>query len=160
MSQFPSVQRRVLSAFLLGLGACGLASTAQTPQPQTPPVPPSPAAFVVQLAGANVVPPVDTIANGVAELSLSADGQTLNWRISHTGLSGPATSANFHGPAMARQNAGIVVPISGSLISPVSGTVSLAPWQVADLLDGKWYLNINSAAHPNGEIRGQVLPRS
>lgn len=153
MSQMRQISLRALTAVLLGAGACGLAVTAQAPAP-------APTVLVVQLSGSDVVPPVNTIATGVAEVTLSADGQTLSWKLSYNGLSGNATAASFNGPAMPGQNAGIVVPISGSLVSPVSGSVTLAPWQVADLLAGKWYLNIQTAAQPNGEIRGQVVART
>ncbi len=34
----------------------------------------------------------------------------------------------------------------------------LTPLQVADLMAGKWYVNLHTAANPGGEIRGQVMP--
>jgi hypothetical protein len=33
----------------------------------------------------------------------------------------------------------------------------LSPTQAAELLAGKWYANIHTAARPNGEIRGQMI---
>jgi hypothetical protein len=61
---------------------------------------------------------------------------------------------------MPGENAGVAVPLSGSLATPMSGTVSLTPAQAADLIAGKWYVNLHTAANPNGEIRGQLtVPR-
>ena len=31
--------------------------------------------------------------------------------------------------------------------------------QVADLMAGKWYVNIHTAANKGGEIRGQLMPK-
>ena len=42
-----------------------------------------------------------------------------------------------------------------SLDSPIAGSATLTPAQMAELLHGKWYVNLHTAASPNGEIRGQ-----
>ncbi|MBW8748306.1 MAG: CHRD domain-containing protein, partial [Acidobacteria bacterium] len=41
--------------------------------------------------------------------------------------------------------------------SPLEGTATLSQEQTKDLLDGKWYFNLHTAANPGGEIRGQVV---
>ncbi len=41
-------------------------------------------------------------------------------------------------------------------LRPVSGTASMTDAQIADLEAGKWYVNIHTAAHPGGEVRGQL----
>jgi hypothetical protein len=43
--------------------------------------------------------------------------------------------------------------------SPVDGRATLTPAQAADLLSGKWYVSIETSAHPRGEIRGQMMLR-
>ena len=40
--------------------------------------------------------------------------------------------------------------------SPVEGSATLTDAQAADLMAGKYYINIHTAANPGGEIRGQV----
>jgi hypothetical protein len=48
-----------------------------------------------------------------------------------------------------------VVPIAHPA-SPTSGKATLTDAQIADLEAGKWYFNVHTAAHPGGEIRGQL----
>jgi hypothetical protein len=157
-------------AALFGVAAC---TKEADPLPPTPtpvviqvPTPADPApvatnltALTAQLSGAGEVPPVITEASGTLEASLAPGSNVLTWTLNYTGLSGPLTGAHFHGPAMAGQNAGVAVPISGPLASPVSGSVTLNAAQVAEINAGNWYVNLHTAAHPEGEIRGQLQIR-
>lgn len=127
--------------------------------PPALPMAPNASVLTAQLSGASEVPPVVTAATGTLEASLTPDSRVLTWTFNYSGLSGPLTGAHFHGPAGGGQNAGVVVPITGSLDSPVSGSVTLSAAQAAELAAGNWYVNLHTAAHPDGEIRGQVLLR-
>jgi hypothetical protein len=40
--------------------------------------------------------------------------------------------------------------------SPFEGEATLTDAQASDLMAGKWYFNIHTAANKGGEIRGQV----
>ncbi len=40
--------------------------------------------------------------------------------------------------------------------SGATGSATLTDAQAADLTAGKYYVNVHTAAHPGGEIRGQV----
>jgi hypothetical protein len=80
----------------------------------------------------------------------------LTWKLTYSGLSGPATAAHFHGPAEAGKNAGVKVPIPNATSSPAEGSATLTDEQAADLTAGKYYVNVHTAANPGGEIRGQV----
>jgi hypothetical protein len=40
--------------------------------------------------------------------------------------------------------------------SPFEGEATLNDAQASDLMAGKWYINIHTAANKGGEIRGQV----
>lgn len=111
------------------------------------------------LTGASEVPAVMTSATGRVEATLTPDTHVLSWRIVHAGLSGPVTKAHFHGPAMANQNSGVSLDVTGSTGSPITGRATLTAAQAADLVAGKWYMNLHTAAHPDGEVRGQVSVR-
>ncbi|WP_441237279.1 CHRD domain-containing protein [Bradyrhizobium sp. 930_D9_N1_4] len=109
------------------------------------------------LDGKSEVPATTSSATGTADLDYDAASKKLSWKLSYSGLSGPATAAHFHGPAEAGKNAGVAVPIPGAANSPVEGSATLTDAQAADLLGGKLYVNIHTAANPGGEIRGQVM---
>ena len=143
---------------LLGLGACSM-KPMMPMMPMTPSTSTSASTMTTRLSGASEVPPVASNASGTVELNLNKQTNELSWTVTYTGLSGPATGAHFHGPAMAGANAGVVVPMTGSLTSPIRGTASLTAAQAADLMAGKWYVNLHTAANPNGEIRGQFPAR-
>ena len=103
------------------------------------------------------VPPNGSTASGTMEGRFDKTTSMLTWKITYSGLTGPATAGHFHGPAPQGQNAGVVVPFNNPS-SPIEGSLTLTPGQVADLMAGKWYVNIHTAANPAGEIRGQVMP--
>lgn len=100
----------------------------------------------------------DSHATGTVKATFNTETNVLQWTVTYSGLTGEAKAAHFHGPAATGQNAGIVVPLTGSLASPIKGEATITAAQAADLLAGKWYVNIHTAAHPPGEIRAQVEP--
>jgi len=108
------------------------------------------------LDGKSEVPATTSSATGTAALDYDAASKKLSWTVTYSGLSGPATAAHFHGPAEAGKNAGVAVAIPNAAASPVKGEATLTDAQAADLLGGKYYINIHTAANPGGEIRGQV----
>lgn len=69
--------------------------------------------------------------------------------------------AHFHGPAAEGKNAKVQVWLAqqGSPVeNPVTGKVKLTTAQAKEFMDGQWYINLHTMAHPGGEIRGQVTP--
>lgn len=114
--------------------------------------------FSAKLAAASEVPPNDSTGTGTLVASLDRQSHVLTWTLTYAGMSGPVKAGHFHGPAAAGTNAGVVLPFTGSVESPIKGTATLSEAQVADLTAGKWYVNLHTPAHPGGEVRGQVLP--
>lgn len=107
------------------------------------------------LKGSNEVPPNTSAGSGKAEATLNTETKVLTWTVTFKDLSGPPVGAHFHGPAESGKNAGIVMPFR-TLESPIQGTATLSDAQVSDLLAGKWYANIHTAANPGGELRGNM----
>ena len=108
----------------------------------------------VPLSAKNEVPPNASTAVGNARVYL--DGMNLKWTVTYSGTTGPVTAGHFHGPAAAGANAGVVLPFTGSMASPIQGSATLTQAQVDQLKAGLWYVNLHTAANPGGEIRGQV----
>jgi hypothetical protein len=108
------------------------------------------------LDGKSEVPANASAGTGTADLDYDPASKKLSWKLTYSGLSGAATAAHFHGPAEAGKNAGVAVAIPNATSSPAEGSATLTDAQAADLMAGKYYVNIHTAANPGGEIRGQV----
>jgi hypothetical protein len=108
------------------------------------------------LDGKSEVPANTTEGSGTADIDYDAASKKLSWKLIYSGLTGPATAAHFHGPAEAGKNAGVAVAIPNAASSPVEGSATLTDTQAEDLMAGKYYVNVHTAANPGGEIRGQV----
>ena len=118
--------------------------------------------------------PVVTTATGSAGFTLvtgtgTNPTRTVTYSVTVNGLSGPATAAHIHGPADTDNAAGIIVPltvtgtgttgsiVSGSFTATGNATVSMDSLVVL-LKNGNAYVNVHTAANPDGEIRGQIHP--
>ena len=110
------------------------------------------------LKASSEVPPKDSAGMGTLTGTLNTETNEFTYHIEFSGLTGPAVAAHFHGPAAEGANAKPQLPIKGSPVtSPIEGKATLTAEQAKDLLDGKWYFNLHTAANPGGEIRGQIM---
>ncbi len=122
------------------------------------------ALFGADLSGRYEVPPANSRgARGTAEVSYDKDSKLLTWNVAFSGSISAVTAAHIHGPAEAGSNAGVVLTLTPrnafQIDSPLRGSATLSDEQAADLMAGKWYVNIHTANNPNGEIRGQLIPK-
>ena len=116
--------------------------------------------FTTQLRAANEVPPNASTGSGSVDAAFNKDTNLLRWKANFSGLTGPATGAHFHGPAAVGSTAGVVLPWSSPISSPLEGSATLTAAQAADLMAGRWYANVHTAANPGGELRGQMTARN
>ncbi len=108
------------------------------------------------LSGATEVPAKTTQGKGTVTASIDTSTKMVTYKFDYSDLTGPATAAHFHGPAEPGANAGVLVPIPAPLTSPINGTATLTDAQMNDMLAGKTYANIHTAANPGGEVRAQM----
>ena len=114
--------------------------------------------YNAELKGGSQVPPNQSKAAGSVAISYDTAEKRLSWKGSYAGLSGPVTAVHFHGPALPGKNAGIALGLpNGNLPTAFEGSATLTDAQAADLMAGRWYFNLHTAAYPAGEIRGQVV---
>ncbi len=111
--------------------------------------------YKVDLKSSEEVPPNSSKGSGTANVTFDPATKILKWKVTYSGLTGPATMGHFHGPAAPGQNAPVVIPFE-KVDSPIEGSAKLSDAQAADLKAGKLYINIHTAANKGGEIRGQV----
>ena len=145
MTPYRTFTCSVLLTSLLALSACNMSPMASNVSTLT-----------ARLSGANEVPAANSNGSGTLSANLDKATNVLSWTVTYSGLSGPATGGHFHGPAKMGQNAGVALPFTGSLESPIRGTATLTPAQMDAVMNGNWYVNLHTAANPGGEIRGQV----
>ncbi len=113
--------------------------------------------FKASASGSQEVPANDSKGTATVTATYNTADHMLSWDGTYSGLSGKATAAHFHKGAPGK-NGGVVVPIfaGNTAKSPFKGSKKLTAEQAGDLMAGQLYLNIHTAAHPPGEIRGQL----
>jgi CHRD domain len=119
---------------------------------------PSMAAMVnlkADLKASNEVPPNDSKGSGSLTATYDDASKKLTWKGSMTGLSGPATAAHFHAGETGK-NGAVVIPITGADKGAFEGSATLTDAQAADMMGGKWYVNVHTATNKGGELRGQL----
>jgi hypothetical protein len=114
--------------------------------------------FTAHLSGHAEVPKTDSTGKGTFKATYDTNTKQLTYTLTFKDLSGPATAAHLHGPATRKDNAGVMAALGDkNPTSPVSGTLTLTDDQAKALEAQKLYVNVHTAAHPAGEIRGQVV---
>jgi hypothetical protein len=110
----------------------------------------------VTLSGSQEVPPVTTSATGSGTITVAAD-QSISGSIKTTGIK--ATAAHIHMGASGT-NGAVIVPLTkdGEDGWAVGPGAKLQDAHFQAFKDGNLYVNVHSAANPNGEIRGQIKP--
>ena len=110
--------------------------------------------FKANLSAQEEVPPNNSKGTGAVTATYDSASKKLTWKGSYSGLSGPATAAHLHSGEKGK-NGGVSVPIAPAT-SPLDGSATLTDQQAADRMAGKLYVNIHTAEHKAGEIRGQL----
>jgi hypothetical protein len=125
--------------------------------------------LTADFGGDQEVPPTDSLATGTGVFLYDDETNVLSWTILFTAalFETNEIAAHIHGPADPGENADILIDLGlGQLKEGMTDLDSVAacsgdPEACEDeLLAGRWYANIHSTEHENGEIRGQIIPVS
>ena len=109
----------------------------------------------VTLTGAEEVPAIKSAGTGTGTITVGAD-KSVHGSVTTKGIAG--TAAHIHEAAVG-QSGPVVIPLEkkGDTYS-VPANAKLSEAQFASFKAGKLYVNVHTAAHPDGEIRGQLKP--
>ena len=114
------------------------------------------ASDAVTLSGNDEVPPVTTSASGDGSVKV-ADDKTVSGSVTTKGMT--ATAAHIH-EGEAGKNGPVVISLTkaGDDKWVVPDGAKFTDAQYESYKSGKLYVNVHSAAHKDGEIRGQLKP--
>lgn len=110
----------------------------------------------VTLTGSTVVPPVVTTATGTGQFTITPDHKIIG-SIKVFGLE--PTMAHIHEAAPGKNGPPIVTLgkiADDSYAVPPDARLSAA--QYASFMAGNLYVHVHTAKHPDGELRGQLMP--
>ena len=118
----------------------------------------------ITLSGANEVPVVASTGTGSAEISFDPTTKVITYKITWQLASQAATTTNmhFHGADSGSDlvSSGVAIGITGFSTASMGThngiTIALTSVQEAQLLAGKWYVNVHSSTFPSGELRGNI----
>jgi hypothetical protein len=110
----------------------------------------------VKLSGAEEVPPVTTSATGAGTIKVN-DDMTVSGSVTTKGIEGVA--AHIHSGAVGKNGPPVITleQTSPGVWSVPAGS-KLTAEQYKTFKAGELYVNVHSAAHKDGEIRGQMKP--
>ncbi|MBM0104674.1 CHRD domain-containing protein [Steroidobacter sp. S1-65] len=114
----------------------------------------------VAVSSAEVFPSTNSTATGTGQLTFNLVTGVVTGGVTLSGIT--ATLAHIH-HGIAGTNGPVIVDFLASAADPNRWEVEtgdvLNADQVNALLAGQLYVNVHSAAHPGGEIRGQIKPQ-
>jgi CHRD domain len=82
-------------------------------------------------------------------------GSKLTWKLTFSGLTGPATAAHIHMGKVGKAG-NVIVALCTPCKSGAHGTTRVSAAVKRALAHHNAYVNVHTTKNPNGEIRGQV----
>jgi hypothetical protein len=110
--------------------------------------------FVFPVSGQRMIPPTDSPASGSGDLIYDPRTTSLQGYIYFGALRGPLIALHIHGPAGPTE--------VGPLVDDIGATrhilLSYLPHNLVGALElEQLYVDVHTAAYPDGEERGQIL---
>ena len=100
--------------------------------------------------------PVVSSGTGKVTGTYNKTTKELEYTVTYSGLTGPATNGHFHIGAPGTLGK-VAVGFTNYQTSPITGKVTLRPEQADELLKGNFYANLHTAQYKEGEIRANVV---
>lgn len=114
-----------------------------------------PIKFVAHLDSSNEIgDPFTSSGTGNFQATLSTDTTKLSYTLTVSGLEG-ITAAHIH-TGSRTENGAVTIPIASASFTEISGEADVTDEILANLFSEGLYVNVHTAAHPAGEIRGQI----
>jgi hypothetical protein len=124
-------------------------------------------AFVGNLSGAKVLPPVQTDSYGTGVAVFRTGTNLTQFVVVANALTAPATGITINGPAATTENGAVIFNITQIFTTPDPdneslfrtigiGEFPLTQAQANQLNNGLLYVNVTNASNPNGFLRGQL----
>lgn len=107
----------------------------------------------ITLGGDQEVPPVATAAKGSGTITVNSD-MSVRGSVTTTGMTG--TIGHIHQGAAGKNGPPIVTLKKDGDTWTVPADAKLTEAQYQAYKAGELYVNVHSAAHKNGEVRGQI----
>jgi CHRD domain len=110
----------------------------------------------VDLGGSQEVPAVMVDGTGSGSIMVASDG-SVSGSVTTTGVDG--IMAHIHQGAVG-QNGPVIIPLKKTApnVWSVPDGAKLNAAQMAAYKKGDLYVNVHTAAHRSGEVRGQIIP--
>jgi len=110
----------------------------------------------VDLGGGQEVPPVVVDGTGSGDITVASDG-AVSGSVTTQDVAGIA--AHIHEGSIGK-NGPVIIPLvkTGPDVWSVPKGAKLTDMQMAAFKRGDLYLNVHTARHRGGEVRGQIIP--
>jgi hypothetical protein len=111
------------------------------------------------MSGAAEVPGNGSTATGTCAVTVDDVANTVSFSGTFTGLGAAGAAAGLNGLAAPGIEGPVIVPagtVTSAIAGSFSGGGSVAAADVAGILAGRTYCEVDDAAFPQGEIRGQI----
>jgi hypothetical protein len=110
----------------------------------------------VDLGGSQEVPTVDVEGTGTGTITVASDG-SVSGSITTTGVQG--IMAHIHEGGIGK-NGPVIIPLQQTApgVWSVPKGAKLTDAQMAAFKKGDLYVNVHTARHRGGEVRGQIIP--
>src|SRR5262245_37924129 len=112
--------------------------------------------YVATFTGAQETPSVKTAATGTASLDFDDTTRKLTGTVTFTGINNDDVNGQHIHKGACGVPGGPVVILPAPASQMITVNVTLTPADATSLATGDLYINIHTAANPDGIIRGQL----